>query len=350
MISEILPFEYDLPEEKIALRPVRPYDSAKLLVSDKNSGELRESSFRNIVEFLSSDDVLVFNNTKVIRARLFASINEGKKAVELLLVAKKDKNCWLCMAKPLKSLQDGTQIFISQKLGAQVMQRVSEQLIEIEFHSTAAESDQIIYQHAVMPIPPYIRKGRADTQDLQDYQSHFAEISGSIAAPTAGLHFTPELMRSIKAKGITVEFVTMHLGAASFRLLKDKSDKGIVRVPDEESYFYDKNFVERIFEFKKQSRRIIAVGTSVVRALESMASREKTLQTRDNFVKTDLFIYPGYHFKLTDCLVTNFHLPGSSHLLLVQALMGSKNLADAYDYALNNNFRFLSYGDGMLIY
>lgn len=347
--TNIKPFAYDLPKVKIAARPVKPYDSAKLLVLDRGTSSLEESIFSKIGNYLGENDVLVFNNTKVNKARLFGTILGREKQVELLLLKQISEDTWQCLARPVKNLPPGTKVVFNSGLKAEIKERISEQVLEVIFSSDSGDIRPLLEEVALMPIPPYIRDGLADSDDEDDYQSLFAENSGSIAAPTASLHFTPELIRSLEDKKVGFEFLTLHIGMSSVRPLWDGNDSANLRNPGEEFFIFDMELMQRLLEHRANGKRIIAVGTTVVRALESMFAHEIDIPDGKELIPTSLFIKPGFKFQIIDALITNFHFPASTHLLLVQALIGEFLLRGSYDYALENDFRFLSYGDGMLI-
>lgn len=340
-MSEALdPYQYDLPADKIAQRPVYPYDQAKLLLVDKGASSLNESVFTDIADFLQSSDLLVFNDTAVKPARLFGRFADSGGQVEVLLVNELADNSWQCLARPLKKFHAGRQIKFSEELSATIGER-EDNLINLSFNSA-----EHLASVGTMPIPPYIRGGHSDEQDKLDYQTHFAKTAAgddggnSIAAPTASLHFTPELMSKIKDKGVQTINLTLHVGLASFLPLWNDSVEDL-SPPGREEFKVAEDTWATISQHRSSGGRVIAVGTTVVRALESQA---RNLQG-----ETDLFITPGFQFKIVDALVTNFHQPATTHLLLVEAFIGKDLLASSYDYALNNNFRFLSYGDGMLL-
>jgi len=337
-------FVYELPSEKIAQRPIRPYDKARLLIVDRKTSEIKEACFCDLPEILSSNDALLFNNTKVLPSRLFGKLKGSGAEIEILLVARAKGSTWRCMARPLKKLKNGSIICFENGLEAEVIERRGEKEVEINFPSA---SDSTLQNTAVMPIPPYIRDGHADEEDLLDYQSQFAEISGSIAAPTASLHFTPELINSLKKVNVPLQFVTLHLGTASFRALWDEGASEL-SPPAEEYLAFDNDLLLNLSAQKKSGKRLVAVGTSVVRAIESMAIMQQPNDISE-LQATELFITPGFKFNFVDALITNFHQPKSTHLLLVEAFLGRELLEKSYQYALDNNFRFLSYGDGMLI-
>ncbi len=329
-------FNYQLPPEKIAQRPVYPYDQARLLVVERSAKQLSESTFANIAQYLNSNDLLIFNNTAVRPSRLFGKLDTGGH-VELLLVKSSQPSSWWCLARPLKKLVAGKIINFDLGLQGKVVSQ-SEQQVLIKFNL----SDLQIKEIALMPIPPYIRRGHGDSQDLIDYQTCFAEIEGSIAAPTASLHFTTNLIAEIKAKKIAIEYLTLHVGTASFLPLQF-SDQDSITPPGSEEFLVSEDLIKKIIATKENGGRVIAVGTTAVRALES-----SNLEINNYAGDTKLFIQPGYKFKVIDAMVTNFHQPSTTHLMLVQAFIGIDLITASYQYALNNDFRFLSYGDGMI--
>lgn len=293
---------------------------------------------------------LVFNNSLVIAARFRGTAMAANKSFECEILLDREISAesgsasqdWLCIGRPLRKLLPGTKVALSDDLEAQILDRPDTVHIIVRFSSRSGSAAKSMQAAGLMPIPPYIRDGNADDRDRIDYQPHLAKIAGSIAASTASLHFTPELFDALKAKGHRLAEVTLHLGTGSIKPVI--SEEGSMAAPAEERYIFDPRLIAGL---KSGSRKVIAVGTSVVRALESMAG---AVGAEDGqILDTGLFISPGFKFKLVDALITNFHMPGSSHLLLVEAFMGRELLDKSYQYALDNNFRFLSYGDGMLI-
>jgi len=343
-------FSYRLPEDRIADRPVHPYHEALLLVADRQSGKLRQSKFLSLPEFLAPSDLLIFNNTKVIPARLFGRL-ETSGEVEILLLAAQGENIWRVLGRPLKKFKAGVQIIFSKQLKAEVLERVNTHEAILKFSvtdSTTCVAEALACQ-GLMPIPPYIRGGRGDSEDLKDYQSPYAKEAGSVAAPTASLHFTPELHAALSAHGCSHDFVTLHLSTASFLPVIDKEGEYFTE-PGIELCRYNPTLLSRVQETRRLGGRVVAVGTSVVRALETIA----IMQSEENFCEgayyeTSLFIRPGFKFQCVDAMVTNFHQPGTSHMLMLQAFMGEELLRKSYALALAEGFRFLSYGDGMLI-
>ncbi|MEN9847147.1 MAG: hypothetical protein RIS36_2294 [Pseudomonadota bacterium] len=336
-------YTYDLPKERIAQRPCHPADCAKMLVINRTTGEFHDRLFRDLPEFLSRKDRLVFNDTRVIPARLFGTLDSsGKAAVELLLIERITDARWVCIGRPLKKIRAKGRVLFGETLWADVIADDSlTDRVTVEFHtSDATEISMVIAGHGCMPIPPYIRGGRGDELDEVDYQTIFARNPGSVAAPTASLHFNEDLMGRLTGDvGCGVTRITLHVGTASFLPVLDN---GKLRPPGSERFHVSDEATREVLETNKGGGRVVAVGTTVVRALESSA-READADA------TELFITPGYSFKRVDSLITNFHQPGTTHLLLVEALLGRELLAKAYQHALANDYRFLSYGDGMCI-
>jgi S-adenosylmethionine:tRNA ribosyltransferase-isomerase len=339
-------YSYDLPDSRIAQRPVYPSESAKMLVVSRQTGEIEHRTFEDIVEFVKPGDHLVFNDTKVIPARLFGKL-EGAEGydVEVVLLEELEKNQWSALGFPMRKIRSARQIFFNDHLRAEVLPSPVEDRLLLRFNSESqSEVERLLNEHGTMPIPPYIRHGRGDEQDRKDYQSIFATHPGSVAAPTASLHFTERLIeRLISEGGCKIDRVTLHVGTASFQPI---FVNGELRKPGQERFVVPGDVLTSLAETKRRGGRVIAVGTTVVRALESAA--RATAQS-DRLSTTELFIEPGFEFKLVDKLVTNFHQPRTTHLLLVEALLGKENLNKCYNAALANDYRFLSYGDGMLI-
>lgn len=331
-------FTYDLPRDRIAQRPVYPYDAAKLLVIERGGGAIYEKRFTDLPPLLGTGDLLVFNDTQVLPARLFGVLESGAQ-VELLLLEERDPGQWICMGRPLKKFSPGSVISCEAACGpaapplrAIVEERVGPTQVLVKFDQPGE-----VLGLGTMPIPPYIRDGRADEQDRQDYQTHFARVPGSIAAPTASLHFTPTLIKALENRGVMLRNLTLHVGPASFLPVTESP-------PPPERCQIPAGLIGELRERRAQGARIVAVGTTVARALESAASLAASESG-----SADIFITPGYRFQLVDALITNFHQPGTTHLLMVEALLGREPLAAAYRYALAHEFRFLSYGDGMFI-
>lgn len=336
-------YSYDLPKERIAQRPCHPADHAKMLVVNRGTGEIHDRFFCDLPEYLSGRDRLVFNDTRVIPARLFGTLDSsGHAAVELLLIEKITDAKWVCIGRPLKKIRAKGRVRFGETLWAEVIPEESTvDRVTMEFHtSEATHISMAIAAHGCMPIPPYIRGGRGDELDETDYQTIFAKNPGSVAAPTASLHFNDALMGRLSNEvRCDVSRITLHVGTASFLPVLDN---GKLRPPGSERFHVTEETSRELAGTKDSGGRVIAVGTTVVRALESSAQESHA-------DATELFITPGYRFRLVDSVITNFHQPGTTHLLLVEALLGRELLAKVYEHALANDYRFLSYGDGMFI-
>jgi S-adenosylmethionine:tRNA ribosyltransferase-isomerase len=344
------PFSYTLPEERIAQRPVYPPEAAKLLVYHRSTGTIADATYAQITTYTNPGDVFVFNNSKVIPARLFGTLRES--SVELLLVQRISDGQWRCLGKPMKKFSPGTKIYFGAGLYGTITERTGPKEVHVSFETEERVDtlDEKIFEVGNMPIPPYIRGGKSDAQDKIDYQTIFAKHEGSIAAPTASLHFSPALKDAMLAAGALIEEVTLHVGAASFLPLWDEADEKPIERPGIELFKHDPVLLERLSKKKQAGNRIIAVGTTVVRALESMTRLPTTqASTSQALYETDLFITPGFTFNICDHLVTNYHQPRTTHLLLVEAYMGRQGIQKSYQHALEQGYRFLSYGDGMII-
>ncbi len=341
----IEPFSYALPDEQIAQRPVYPPESAKMLVVDRATNQLYHRSFADIAALLRPTDRLVFNDTRVIPARFYPRLDsESGTQVELVLLREVATNEWTAIGYPMRRIRGAQQLLFGDDLRAIQLPSDRPDRIRIKFQTPSRQRTlQLIESLGSMPIPPYIRKGRADEQDRLDYQSIFAEHAGSVAAPTASLHFSEGLVDTIRSSvGCSIDTVTLHVGAASFQPVLVN---GELRPPGAEEFHVPDALVQSLLEAKAAGNRVIAVGTTVVRALESAARARGDSSTGE----TELFIQPGSNFALVDALVTNFHQSGTTHLLLVEALLGRELLSRAYESALSERYRFLSYGDGMFI-
>ncbi|MEY4667606.1 MAG: hypothetical protein RL518_305 [Pseudomonadota bacterium] len=336
-------YTYDLPKERIAQRPCHPADHARMLVVDRSTGEIHDRFFFDLPGYITSKDRLVFNDTRVIPARLFGTLDStGQASVELLLIERITDARWVCIGRPLKKIRAKGRVKFGETLWADVVaEESSADRITVDFStSEATPISAAIAAHGCMPIPPYIRGGKGDELDEVDYQTIFAKNPGSVAAPTASLHFNEGLMERIHSEvRCGVSRITLHVGTASFLPVLDN---GILRPPGSERFHVSEQVGHEIAETKEGSGRVIAVGTTVVRALESSAQAPRGQAT-------ELFIKPGYKFRLVDSVITNFHQPGTTHLLLVEALLGRELLEKCYMHALAGEYRFLSYGDGMLI-
>ncbi len=350
-------FDYNLIAELIATHPAEPRDAARMLVLNRASGSFQDSFFYNLDDYLVAGDVLVLNDSKVIPARLNARI--GERHFEVLLV-KQAGDLWECWVHAGRKLKIGDTIDFSDGLNAEYTKRENE-IFFLRFNKTGSEFFEILNRIGEMPIPPYILKARhekhEEKSDESDYQTVFAREYGSVAAPTAGLHFTDELLFKLNKKGVQIEKVTLHVGLGTFQPLNTEK---IEDFQIHSEYFeIDPATAERLNKAKREGRRIIAVGTTAVRVLESAAVDIKSCgfinpgnmkyALLPHSGETAIYIYPSYEFKFVDGMITNFHLPKSSLLLLVSAFAGKENVMKAYNYAVSEKYRFYSYGDGMLI-
>ena len=336
-------FDYDLPQELIAQTPLEKRDSSRLLIMDKNSGELVHEHFNNIIDYLVPGDVLVLNDTKVIPARLIGVKEETGAVIEILLLKDLGSNKWECLSKPAKRLKVGTIVsFGNGELKARVIEKFDEGLVHIELIYDGILME-ILDKLGTMPLPPYIHEKLVDQSR---YQTVYAKNIGSAAAPTAGLHFTKELLKDIENKGIIITYVTLHVGLGTFRPVE--VDNILDHHMHSEFYVMNKETADILNKAKDEGRRIIAVGTTSTRTLETIATNNngRFIATSGN---TDIFIYPGYEFKGIDCLITNFHLPKSTLVMLVSALSSRDNILNAYKEAINEKYRFFSFGDAMFI-
>ena len=335
-------FYYDLPEELIAQDPLADRSSSRLLTLDKNSGAFSHHVFRDIVDYLNPGDCLVLNNTKVIPARLMGEKEGTGAGIEVLLLKRKENDVWETLVKPGKKARPGARIsFGNGLLVGEVVDVVEEgnRLIKFEYEGIFEE---ILDQLGQMPLPPYITHR---LEDKNRYQTVYAKHDGSAAAPTAGLHFTPELLEIIKEKGVKVAEVTLHVGLGTFRPVKVENI--LEHHMHSEFYMVEEDQAAIINETKKNGGRVICVGTTSCRTLESATGEDGILRAGSGW--TEIFIYPGYRFKILDALITNFHLPESTLLMLVSALAGRENVMAAYEEAVKERYRFFSFGDAMFI-
>ena len=334
-------FDYELPKELIAQTPLKKRDESRLLVLDKKTGCIEHKKFYDITNYLNKGDALVINDTKVIPARIIGTKEDTGAVIELLLL-KDNGNSWECLAKPQKRLKVGTIIsFGDGELKAKVCEIKDEgiTIVQLIYDGILME---ILEHLGTMPLPPYIHE---KLKDQSMYQTVCAKDYGSAAAPTAGLHFTNELLKKIKEKGVKIVHVTLHVGLGTFRPVMVEDVKK--HQMHSEHFIFSKEAADTLNEVREQGGKIIAVGTTSVRTLESV------LEKNDKFVPmigdTSIFIYPGYRFKAIDMLITNFHLPKSTLVMLVSALAGRENILNAYKIAVNAKYRFFSFGDAMLI-
>lgn len=338
-------FYYELPEELIAQDPLSDRSSSRLMIMDKNTGALEHKVFRDIIDRLNPGDCLVINDTKVIPARLIG-VKEGTgAAIEVLLLKRKEdlRDVWEVLVKPGKKAKPGTRIiFGGGKLAAEVIDIVEEGNRLIKF-SYDGIFEEILDELGQMPLPPYITH---KLEDKNRYQTVYAKHEGSAAAPTAGLHFTKELLEQISRKGIEIATVTLHVGLGTFRPVKVENIQE--HHMHSEFYMITQESADKINAAKERGGRVICVGTTSCRTIESAASKDGKLTACSGW--TDIFIYPGYQFKILDALITNFHLPESTLLMLVSALAGRENVLEAYKMAVEEKYRFFSFGDAMFIY
>ena len=333
-------FYYDLPEELIAQTPATPRDSSRLLVYNRETKRIEHRIFKDILGYLKAGDVLVVNNTRVLPARLYAHTANGG-AVEVLLLKRLEKDKWEVLVKPGKKCRIGTKLEISNELSLTVegITDSGERIVKFRYDGVFEE---ILDKVGNMPLPPYIKK---KLEDKNRYQTVYAKTDGSAAAPTAGLHFTPELLKAVKDKGVEIAEVLLHVGLGTFRPVKED----VITDHKMHSEYYEVSDVaaDIINRAKKEGRRVIAVGTTSVRTLESVADENGLLaHCKGN---TEIFIYPPYKFKCVDALITNFHLPESTLIMLVSAMTGREEILSVYKTAVAEKYRFFSFGDAMLV-
>ena len=335
-------FYFDLPEELIAQDPLEDRSGSRLLMLDKKTGETKHRVFHDIVNYLAPGDCLVLNNTKVIPARLLGVKEDTGAAIEVLLLKRREKDVWETLVRPGKKCRPGAKfVFGDGLLKAEVLEVVEEgnRLIQFTYDGIFEE---VLDKLGEMPLPPYITH---KLQDKNRYQTVYAKYEGSAAAPTAGLHFTKELLQQIEAKGVKLAYVTLHVGLGTFRPVKE--DDILDHHMHSEYYQVTEEAAKLINDTKKAGGRIICVGTTSCRTVESAADENGIVQAGcDN---TEIFIYPGYQFKVLDCLITNFHLPESTLVMLVSALAGREHILVAYEEAIREKYRFFSFGDAMFI-
>lgn len=335
-------FYFDLPEELIAQDPLEDRSSSRLLVLDKETGETSHHIFKEVINYLNPGDCLVLNNTKVIPARLIGHKEDTGAAIEVLLLKRKENDIWETLVKPGKKCKPGTKIVFGEGLlHATVLETVEDGNRLIRFFYEGI-FEEILDRLGEMPLPPYITH---KLQDKNRYQTVYAKYEGSAAAPTAGLHFTKELLQQIEEKGIDIAYVTLHVGLGTFRPVK--VDNILEHHMHSEFYQVTKEAADKINKAKKEGHRVICVGTTSCRTVESAA--DENGMVKEGCDNTEIFIYPGYKFKVLDALITNFHLPESTLVMLVSALAGREHILNAYEEAIREKYRFFSFGDAMLI-
>lgn len=331
-------FDYSLPPERIAQKPMEPREAAKLLVLDRASGNIKDKQVGDLPDLLKQGDLLIFNDSKVFKARLKAVISnrlhrDRGLEVEIFLL-RPDRDVWIALAKPGKKLRTGTKVEFPNGFKATVIGKRDDGTIDLDFGLPAERVFELADEHGEVPVPPYVEPSKENTQT---YQTVYADKIGSVAAPTAGFHFTKDLLATLDAKGVERAFVTLHVGLGTFRPMK--SETLAEHVMHEEWAHVPKETREMITKAKSEGRRVIVVGTTAMRALES--------GVESGFTK--LFITPGYEFKVADGLITNFHLPKSTLIVLVSAFAGREHVLAAYEHAMKHDYRFYSFGDAMLI-
>jgi S-adenosylmethionine:tRNA ribosyltransferase-isomerase len=335
-------FDYHLPKELIAQFPTEKRDESRLLILNRKTGEISETIFREIVNILREKDLLVLNNTKVIPARIYGKLDGTEKIVELLLLREIENNIWEVLSRPARKLKTGVVVKFDGAQ-AQILDRKELGIRIVKFDGKDVR--ELLLSQGEVALPPYIK---SKVSDINRYQTVYAQKEGAIAAPTAGLHFTQDLLKKLETKGIETVKLTLHSGLGTFRPVKEE-------LIEKHKMYYEeleitREIADTVNRAKNEKRRVIAGGTTVVRALESQAFCQSNIgQIKPNKGMTDLYIYPGYEFKIVDAILTNFHLPKSTLLMLVCAFASKKFIFNAYDYAIKNKFRFYSFGDAMLI-
>lgn len=334
-------YNYYLPEELIAQSPANPRDSARLLVYDRNKKQIEHKVFSNIIDYLKPGDVLVLNNTRVIPARIYGIKEQTGANIEILLQKRINLTDWEIIGKPFKRLKIGTIVKISDELKFQVLEILQDGVCKIKF-IFEGRFEEILDRVGSMPLPPYITK---KLENKEDYQTIYSKQDGSSAAPTAGLHWTDELLKKVKQKGVEVLEVLLHVGLGTFRPVKEDDIKN--HEMHSEYFEISAEVAGKINNAKKEGRRIIACGTTTVRVLESAAISKNIIEEKKG--NTQIFIYPPYEFKIVDGLITNFHLPESTLLMLVSAFESVKEIKKIYNQAVQQKYRFFSFGDAMFL-
>ncbi len=332
---------YNLPEELIAQKPIEPRDNSRLLLFCRQTEEIQDKHFYDILDFLHKGDVLVVNNTRVLPARLFGYKDTGAK-IEILLQKRIDLTTWEVIARPFKRLKEGTEIHFSENLSLTVLEKKEYGECKVKFNFTGAFEERLD-EVGQVPLPPYIHE---KLKDKERYQTVYSKVEGSSAAPTAGLHFTNELLQKLQEKGVELIEVLLHVGLGTFRPVKE--DDILNHSMHSEYIEMTQENADKINKAKAEGRRIIAVGTTSVRVLESVATEEGRVKAYKG--ETSIFIYPSYKFKIVDGLITNFHLPESTLIMLVSAFAGYDQTMKIYNHAVKERYRFFSFGDAMFIY
>jgi S-adenosylmethionine:tRNA ribosyltransferase-isomerase len=338
-------FDYPLPKELIATYPLQKRDHSRLMVLDRKTGDIQHRIFHQVIDYLKEGDGLIINQTKVFPARVFGKNQDNDRQVEVFFLKRTDDKLWEVLLKPPKRISSGTSIVFEEDLACEILGRTESGSWEAKVDSNG-DFFSILERIGQVPLPPYIKR-EAQESDRITYQTVYAKETGAVAAPTAGLHFTEELLKKIEEKNVQKIPITLHVGWDSFRPVRVDDPKQHILASE---YFSVDNFAaEKINSIKKAGRRVIAVGTTTVRALETAADSMEAGELKQQSGWTKKFIYPPYRFKLVDCLITNFHLPRSTLLLLVSSLASKKSILKAYDEAIRQKYRFYSYGDAMMI-
>lgn len=336
-------FYFDLPEELIAQHPLEKRDESKLMVLDKNTGTIEHKAFKNIIEYLNEGDCLVLNDTRVMPARLYGSKEDSGGKMEFLLLRRLEKDIWETLVKPGKRAKIGSKfVFGNGDLKAEIVEVLDNGNRKVKFYYEGI-FEEVLDRLGEMPLPPYITE---KLEDKERYQTVYSREVGSAAAPTAGLHFTEELLQRIKTKGIDIAFVTLHVGLGTFRPVKAENVEE--HEMHAEYYYLNKENAEIINRAKERGKRVIAVGTTSNRTLESIADENGRVREASGY--TSIFIYPGYKFKIVNALITNFHLPESTLIMLISAFSNRDIIMKAYNTAVENKYRFFSFGDAMFIH
>lgn len=336
-------FYFDLPERLIAQHPLEQRDASRLLVLDRADGSVTHRHFRDLLEYVQPGDCMVFNNSRVIPARLMGHAVGKTTPIEVLLLTDKGEGLWECLTRPGRKTREGVELIFGDGILTATVESVQpdgNRLIRFHYDGIFLE---ILDKLGTMPLPPYIKE---KLDDPERYQTVYSKTPGSAAAPTAGLHFTPELLDELHKKGVRLAFVTLHVGLGTFRPVKEEEITD--HVMHSEYYIMDEETAEQINSTRKNGGKIWAVGTTACRTLETIADENGTVRPQSGW--TDIFIYPGYHFKAVDHLVTNFHLPESTLMMLISAFATREMVMEAYQQAIEQEYRFFSFGDSMLIF
>lgn len=334
-------FYYNLPEELIAQHPTKNRDEARMMVLNKNTGEREDKYFYDIIDYLQAGDVLVMNDTRVIPARLFGHRPEKEEKIEVFLLNNTEGSKWEVLVRPGKKMKIGTEVIFSDELSCKVLEIKEDGNRIVEFYYEGI-FNEILDRLGNMPLPPYIKE---KLKDNEDYQTVYSKNPGSVAAPTAGLHFTKELLEKIEAKGIKLAYLTLNVGLGTFRPVNE--DEITDHKMHSEFYTLSEETAEILNEAKKEGRRIIAVGTTSIRTLEAVYQKNGKICADSGW--TDIFIYPGFEFKVVDAIITNFHLPKSTLIMLIAAFTSKEIILNAYNDAVSKKYRFFSFGDCMFI-